>query len=149
MLRRSVLIALVTLASTGLAACGSDNTDKASTTPAAPAAPATTPAATPAATTDTGAGATLAIAADPSGQLAYDKKSLTAKAGDVTIDFTNESQVPHNVKIEQDENEVGVTETIQGSKTSKAFTLKAGTYTFYCSIDGHEAAGMKGTLTVQ
>lgn len=145
MLRRSVLIALVTLASTGLAACGSDNNDKASTTPAAPAAPATTPAAT----TDTGAGATLAIAADPSGQLAYDKKSLTAKAGDVTIDFTNESQVPHNVKIEQDENEVGVTETIQGSKTSKAFTLKAGTYTFYCSIDGHEAAGMKGTLTVQ
>jgi uncharacterized cupredoxin-like copper-binding protein len=26
--------------------------------------------------------------------------------------------------------------------------LKAGTYTFYCSVPGHEAAGMKGTLTV-
>jgi uncharacterized cupredoxin-like copper-binding protein len=27
--------------------------------------------------------------------------------------------------------------------------LKAGTYTFFCSVDGHEAAGMKGTLTVK
>jgi len=28
-------------------------------------------------------------------------------------------------------------------------TLKPGTYTFYCSVDGHEAAGMKGTLTIK
>jgi len=25
---------------------------------------------------------------------------------------------------------------------------KAGDYTYYCAIPGHEAAGMKGTLTV-
>jgi uncharacterized cupredoxin-like copper-binding protein len=28
-------------------------------------------------------------------------------------------------------------------------TVKSGTYTFYCSVPGHEAGGMKGTLTVR
>jgi plastocyanin len=141
MLRRSLVTGLLVAAAIGLVACGDDNNDNgsASSTPAAPAE--TTPAAS--------GGQTLALAADPSGQLAYDKKSLTAKAGDVTIDFTNDSQVPHNVTIEQGEDEQGATDTIQGSKTTKAFTLKAGTYSFYCSVGNHEAAGMKGTLTVQ
>ena len=29
-----------------------------------------------------------------------------------------------------------------------AFFAKPGTYTFFCAIPGHEAAGMKGTITV-
>jgi plastocyanin len=144
MLRRFLVTALVAAAAVGLAACGSDNNDSASSTPA-PAA--TTPA--PASTTATSGGTTLAVAADPSGQLAYDKKALSAPAGQITIDFTNDSQVPHNVTIEQGQTESGATDTIQKSKTSKAFTLTTGTYTFYCSVGNHESAGMKGTLTVQ
>ena len=35
-----------------------------------------------------------------------------------------------------------------GVSTIDIADLKAGTYTFYCSVPGHEAAGMKGTLTV-
>jgi plastocyanin len=135
---------LVAAAAVGLAACGSDNkSDSASSTPAPPAPAATAPA--PAAS----GASTLTIAADPGGQLAFDKKALTAKAGNITVDFTNDSSVPHNVTIEQGEKEQGATDTIQGSKTSKSFTLKAGTYTFYCSVGNHEAAGMKGTLTVK
>lgn len=141
MLRRSVLIGLMAAAALGLAACGDDNKSDSTSTPAAAPPAATTPA--------TSGGATLQVAADPSGSFAYDKKSLTAKAGGVTIEFTNDSQVPHNVTIEQGEDEQGATDTIQGSKTSKSFTLKAGTYSFYCSVDGHKAAGMKGKLTVQ
>lgn len=132
------------MAGLGLAACGSSkNKDSGSSTPA-PAA--TTPAA--AATTASG-GSTVTLAADSSGQLAYDKTTATAKAGEVTVDFTNDSSLPHNVTIEQGESEKGATDTIQQSKTSKTFTLKPGTYSFYCSVSGHEAAGMKGTLTVQ
>ena len=141
MLRRSVLIGLMAATALGLAACGDDNKSDSTSTPAAAPPAATTPAASD--------GAALQVAADPSGALAYDKKSLTAKAGDVTIEFTNDSQTPHNVTIEQGETEAGATDTIQGSKTSKSFTLKAGTYSFYCSVGNHEAAGMKGTLTVQ
>jgi uncharacterized cupredoxin-like copper-binding protein len=35
-----------------------------------------------------------------------------------------------------------------GNSTFKA-NLKPGTYTFYCSVSGHEEGGMKGTLTVK
>jgi plastocyanin len=36
-----------------------------------------------------------------------------------------------------------------GGAQSKKIDLKAGTYTFYCDIPGHRAAGMQGTLTVK
>jgi plastocyanin len=141
MIRRSLVTGLLLAAAIGLAACGGDSNNDSgsssdSSTPAAPAP-------------SSSGGQTLALAADPNGQFAYDKKSLSAKAGQVTIDFTNDSQLPHNVTIEQGEDEQGATDTIQGSKTSKAFNLKAGTYTFYCSVGNHEEAGMKGTLTVK
>jgi plastocyanin len=137
-------VVLAVGAALGFAACGSSNKDSSTST----AAPAATPT-----TADSGAsgggGSTVTVAADPSGQLAYDKKTLTAKAGSVTIDFTNDSSTPHNVTIEQGEKELGNTDTIQASKATKTITLKAGTYSFYCSVGSHEAAGMKGTLTVQ
>jgi uncharacterized cupredoxin-like copper-binding protein len=37
----------------------------------------------------------------------------------------------------------------QGGKSVASADLKPGQYTFYCSVDGHEAAGMTGTLTVK
>ena len=95
-----------------------------------------------------GAAPAVALAADPSGQLAYDKKSLTAKAGAVTIDFTNNSPVPHNVTIQQGSKNVAATATVSQSKTSVSAQLKPGTYTFFCSVDAHRQAGMVGTLTV-
>jgi plastocyanin len=36
-----------------------------------------------------------------------------------------------------------------GATQSMKIDLKPGTYTFYCSIDGHRAQGMEGTLTVK
>ena len=35
-----------------------------------------------------------------------------------------------------------------GDKDSGKVQLKKGKYTFYCSLPGHRAAGMQGTLTV-
>jgi plastocyanin len=91
------------------------------------------------------------ISADPSGQLAYQQKSVTAKAGNVTVDFTNQAPLGHDVCVQDSSGkELGCTSVISGSTTSKALKgLKPGSYTFFCSVDGHEAAGMKGTLKVQ
>jgi uncharacterized cupredoxin-like copper-binding protein len=39
---------------------------------------------------------------------------------------------------------------VTGDSTTLDLTdVKPGTYTFYCSVDAHKAAGMEGTLTVQ
>ena len=96
-----------------------------------------------------GAAQTLKISADPGGALKFDKSSLTAKAGKVTIVMDNPSSLPHAVEIEGN----GVEEagdTVEKGGVSKATaTVKAGTYDFYCPVDGHKAAGMEGTLTVQ
>ncbi|HEY4564890.1 MAG TPA: plastocyanin/azurin family copper-binding protein [Thermoanaerobaculia bacterium] len=97
-----------------------------------------------------GGGSTVEVEADPSGNLAFTSEKITAKAGKDTIDFTNESPVPHDVVIE-DENgkELGGTEiTSEGSETAEV-ELKPGTYTYFCSVPGHREAGMEGTLTVK
>ncbi len=80
--------------------------------------------------------------------LKYNVKVLRTKAGKITIRFTNTSGIAHDVRIEKGKKQFGGTKTITKGTTSATVTLKKGTYTFYCSLPGHEAAGMKGTLTV-
>ena len=104
---------------------------------------------------DTGGGAssgggaqTLKISADPGGALKFDKSSLTAKAGKVTIVMDNPSDLPHAVEIEGNGVEFKG-ETVEKGGVSKASgDLKAGKYEFYCPVDSHKQAGMEGTLTV-
>jgi plastocyanin len=91
---------------------------------------------------------TLKLAANPAGQLAYTTKSLTAKAGKVTIDFSNASPVEHDVAIAQGSTVAGQTPVFTGGSKTLTVTLKPGSYTFYCTVPGHRAAGMEGTLTV-
>ena len=95
-----------------------------------------------------GAAQTLKLSADPSGALKFDKSSLTAKAGKVTIVLDNPSSLPHAVEIEGNgvEEESG---TIgEGETTKVTATVKPGKYEYYCPVDGHKAAGMTGELTV-
>jgi plastocyanin len=97
-----------------------------------------------------GSGSSVDIEADPSGNLAFTSDKATAKAGKDTIDFTNDSPVPHDVKIENAAGEeIGGTEVISEGSNSAEVELKPGTYTYFCSIPGHREAGMEGTLTVK
>ena len=95
-----------------------------------------------------GGAQTLKIAADPGGALKFDKSSLTAKAGKVTVVMDNPSSLPHAVEIEGNGVEFKG-ETVEKGGVSKASgDLKAGKYEFYCPVDSHKQAGMEGTLTV-
>jgi plastocyanin len=140
------------MAALTLAACGG-NDNESSSPPAATEAATDTPTA---AATETpteaagGSGAKLAIAADPGGALKFTESKLTAKAGSVEIDFSNQSQLPHAVTIEGNGLEEQTTETVTGADAPPlTVDLKPGTYTFYCPVDGHRSAGMEGTLTVK
>lgn len=91
----------------------------------------------------------LQIDADPTGQLKYLASSATAKPGPVTIKMLNKSSVPHDIAITGGGlNQIG-TIVQNGGTSTVSTTLKPGTYTFYCSVDGHRAAGMVGTITVK
>jgi plastocyanin len=90
----------------------------------------------------------IKLSADPSGALSYSTTTLTAKPGKVTIDFTNDAPLEHNVTVESSGSTLGATPTFSGGSKSVTLTLKAGTYTFFCSVPGHRQGGMQGTLTV-
>jgi plastocyanin len=95
-----------------------------------------------------GGGATkLKLTADPGGALKFDKTKLSAKPGKVTITMDNPSDVPHAVEVEGKGVEEE-TKTVTGGSADVTVDLKAGRYEFYCPVDGHREAGMKGTLTV-
>jgi plastocyanin len=96
-----------------------------------------------------GAAQTLKLSADPGGALKFDKSSLTAKAGKVTIDLDNPSSLPHAVEIEGNGVEEESDTIGKGETTKVTATVKPGEYEYYCPVDGHKAAGMEGTLTVQ
>jgi plastocyanin len=136
----AVLASALVVAAIGLTACGGDDDDDS--------------AAETSATTTTqaggGGGGTLKVTADPSGALAYEQKSLSTNAGQVTIEFDNPSSTDHDVTIEDDGGtEVAATDIIADDTATANADLQSGSYTFFCSVDGHRQAGMEGPLTVK
>ncbi len=145
--------AVLVLAAVSMAVVTSGGSKKSSTASAAPSSTSTassTSAAAPAApaASESSATSSLALAANPEGQLSYNTKELSAKAGTVTITMANMSPVEHNVTIAEGSKVLAATPTFAGGSKSVTVKLKPGKYTFYCSVPGHRQAGMEGTLTV-
>jgi plastocyanin len=105
-----------------------------------PAEPAPPPAAAPEETT-------LENPADDS-ELRFARSSLESPAGTITLVMENPSPLEHNIAVRGD----GVDErgevVGQGQESRVTVELEAGEYEFYCSVPGHDEAGMNGTLTV-
>jgi plastocyanin len=80
---------------------------------------------------------------------AYAESTATATAGHVVIKSMNPQSTGHDISLKGNGvDEKGEIVQSGGVSTIDIADLKPGTYTFYCSVPGHEAAGMKGTLTV-
>ena len=80
---------------------------------------------------------------------AYAESTATATAGHVVIKSMNPQSTGHDISLKGNGvDEKGEIVQSGGVSTIDIADLKPGTYTFYCSVPGHEAAGMTGTLTV-
>jgi plastocyanin len=148
--RSSILALAVGLLA--LAGCGSSSssTSSSSSSTSTPAASSPATSSTPAPGGGASAGQALSLEANPEGQLKYDKTSLSANAGKVSIAFTNMAPLGHNMTIESSSGAIlAATPTFQGGSKTLTLNLKPGTYKFFCSVPGHRMAGMEGTLTVK
>jgi plastocyanin len=81
----------------------------------------------------------------------FDPSTISAPSGKVVFYLVNAGTTSHDLVIRD-----GSGNRIDGSELMSAgdtlvFTVNsiaAGTYTYFCDQSGHEASGMKGTLTV-
>jgi plastocyanin len=92
---------------------------------------------------------TLSIPADPTGALAFQYGKATANAGSVTLEMPNKASITHDISVKGNGIDQRGPQVGQGGTSKVTADLKPGTYVFYCSVPGHEAGGMKGTLTVK
>jgi len=126
-------------AALGLSSCGASDTSSPESTPSTKAT---------ASATASGDRTTLKVTADPDGAMEFTETMFTAKAGEVVVEFSNQSQVPHAVEIEG----YGLretTETVTGEDAQPIkITLQVGDYSLFCPIDGHRARGMSAKLIV-
>ncbi len=105
----------------------------------------------------TGSGPSAAPATPlPDGVIAVEAKdyafvpaTLAAPAGAVTFSVKNTSGQDHQFEIFNGETLVdGVLGIGGGQSKDLTVTLAAGSYTYICTLNGHDQLGMKGTLTV-
>ena len=80
--------------------------------------------------------------------ISFPVKEYTAKAGMVKLVYRNEGQIVHTLVIE----EVPTFDKLQvnnkGDTDQGSVELEPGTYTVFCDVPGHRAAGMEAKLVV-
>ena len=92
-------------------------------------------------------GGQIEIPADPTGALAFQFGKAEAGPGRLTLTMPNPASIPHNIAIEDPAEEGPVVN--KGGTSSISVTLKAGEYTYVCTVPGHAEGGMSGTLVVK
>lgn len=78
-------------------------------------------------------------------EFAFDPDALSVAAG-ATLNLTNDGAVVHNLAVD------GVSSPMVNAGESVEFDLselEPGSYTMICEVPGHEAAGMRGTITIE
>lgn len=77
----------------------------------------------------------------------FDETSYLASAGTVDLQYRNDGSIKHTLVID-DVEDLKLELAGNGDEDEGAVDLEAGTYTFYCDVPGHRAAGMEATLEV-
>jgi plastocyanin len=81
----------------------------------------------------------------------FDPSTISAPHGKVVFFLVNSGSTQHDLAIRDSSNNRLALSELVSAGDSSVFTvdnIAAGTYTIFCTQPGHEASGMKGTLTV-
>ena len=81
----------------------------------------------------------------------FDPATISAPSGKVVFYLVNGGSVSHDFVIRDSANNRIKSSELVSAGDSVVFTvdtIPAGTYTIFCDQSGHEASGMKGTLTI-
>ncbi len=80
-------------------------------------------------------------------EFSFTPNTLTLKAGEARkIVLKNTGSIEHDITVSDADFKLTV---LAGKSGDKTLTIdKPGTYKMFCSVAGHEAAGMKGEITV-
>jgi uncharacterized cupredoxin-like copper-binding protein len=152
-MKKVAALLLLALASVALVACGSSDSSSSESTATTTESSAESGGGSEGTGGSGGSGgeSVVKIEAAQGSTLAYAQKEVKAKAGQVSIEFTNPQSLSHDVAVESSSGEeVGATELVASGKAVTTISnLKPGKYTFYCTVPGHREAGMEGTLTVE
>jgi plastocyanin len=92
------------------------------------------------------------VTAEDTGAFRFILSRSSVPAGPVAIEFVNHGQDEHNLNVQPGEESLvgSLPNTAPGAHPSlPTLDLHAGSYTLFCSLPGHEAKGMKATLTVE
>ena len=79
--------------------------------------------------------------------LRFDADSYSVKAGNDVIEYVNADGQLHTLVIE-DVKDFKLKTPGRGDTDRAEVDLSPGTYTIYCDVDSHRAAGMEATLKV-
>jgi plastocyanin len=141
--RAAALAVLPLLLAGGLTGCGGSGGTAAPESPTAPAG--ANQASTPQASTPLAA-ATVAVTEQ---EFTIQLSASRVAPGATTFDVRNAGAATHDLHVQGPGVQDQATPPIQpGGSASLTVTLQPGTYTLWCGIDGHRAAGMQTGLTV-
>ena len=76
----------------------------------------------------------------------YDVDKILAEPGEFEVTYVNDDSQQHNFFIADED---GIADAAGGETAMYSWDLTAGTYKFFCTIPGHEAQGMKGSIVVE
>ena len=125
--RRSAILLVAALALGGLGACGGGGTSQKCQALV---------------DTKTVTGGAITVCAS---DIKFDVATIRAQPGPLKVTLENDGAIYHTLKIANTNLDLKA----NGGKTvSGTVTLSKGTYPFDCTVPGHAAAGMKGTIVV-
>jgi uncharacterized cupredoxin-like copper-binding protein len=140
--RSYVLLAVVVVSVSVIAACGGDENED---TIAAP----TTTEGTTGATGAAGGGRAQTVDVSET-EFAIDPANPTVKSGTITFNVSNDGEIVHNLEVEGNGIEEELSQDLQPGDSGKlTVDLQPGTYEWYCPIGNHAEQGMEGELVVE